>query len=149
MNRTRAREYAFVLLFEYKFQPNDIGAILNDFIEEFNPGTQSKYIERVVKGSVEKIDEINPLSGLVVSASENQIYIDLGSDNGVKMGDSFIIYKEGNIIKHPVTGQIITVQEIIKGLAKVVEVNSNYALCELKKSKGNIVTGDKVKRGRK
>ena len=59
MNRTRAREYAFVLLFEYKFQPNEIGSILTDFIEEFNPGNQTEYIETVVRGAVEKIDEID------------------------------------------------------------------------------------------
>ena len=59
MNRTKAREYAFVLLFEYKFQPNEIESILADFVEEFNPGNQREYIEKVVRGSVEKIGEIS------------------------------------------------------------------------------------------
>ena len=36
MNRTKAREYAFILLFEYKFQPKEIQSILTDFIEEYN-----------------------------------------------------------------------------------------------------------------
>ena len=61
MNRTKAREYAFVLLFEYKFQPGEIGSILNDFVEEFNPGGQQAYIEKVVNGTVEKINEIDEI----------------------------------------------------------------------------------------
>jgi len=61
MNRTKAREYAFVLLFEYKFQPNEIESILADFVEEFNPGNQREYIEKVVRGSVEKIGEIDEI----------------------------------------------------------------------------------------
>ncbi len=63
MNRTKAREYAFVLLFEYKFQPDEISSILNDFVAEFNPGAQQEYIERVVKGTVEHIDEIDEIIG--------------------------------------------------------------------------------------
>ena len=59
MNRTKAREYAFVLLFEYKFQPEEIETILSDFIEEYNPGTQQEYIERVVKGTVAEIEKID------------------------------------------------------------------------------------------
>lgn len=59
MNRTKAREYAFVLLFEYKFQPEEIETILNDFVEEYNPGTQQEYIERVVRGTVAEIEKID------------------------------------------------------------------------------------------
>ena len=61
MNRKKAREYAFVLLFEYKFQPGEISSILTDFVEEFNPGEQQSYIENVVNGTVEKINEIDEI----------------------------------------------------------------------------------------
>lgn len=59
MNRTKAREYAFVLLFEYKFQPEEIETILSDFVEEFNPGQQQSYIERVVRGVVDNLEAID------------------------------------------------------------------------------------------
>ena len=146
--------------FNFKFIDNKTGLIKiaeilegSDTVSEFENKSPDR--DMLISGAandvaqkiVAKIDEINPLSGLVVSASENQIYIDLGSDNGVKTGDNFIIYKEGNIIKHPVTGQIIAVKEIVIGSMKVVEVHPNYALCELKKSKGHVAVGDKVKRG--
>mgnify|MGYP006356432873 CR=1 FL=1 len=48
MNRTKAREYAFILTFEYKFQPDDISEILENFVEEYNPGAQEGYIKKVV-----------------------------------------------------------------------------------------------------
>ncbi len=63
MNRKKAREYAFVLLFEYKFQPEEIEQILADFIEEFNPGEQQEYIENVVRGVVENKDAIDQKIG--------------------------------------------------------------------------------------
>lgn len=146
--------------FNFKFIDNKTGLIKiaeilegSDTVSEFENKSPDRDMlisgaaNDVARKIVAKIDEINPLSGLVVSASDKQIYIDLGSDNGVKVGDSFIIYKEGNIIKHPVTGQIIAVKEIVIGSMKVVEVHPIYALCELKKSRGHVAVGDKVKRG--
>ena len=59
MNRTKAREYAFILLFEYRFQPNEIEQILEDFINEYEPGAQQSYIEDVVRGVVSDISEID------------------------------------------------------------------------------------------
>lgn len=59
MNRTKAREYAFILIFEYRFQPDEIETILANFIEEYEPGSQQEYIENVVKGVVENIDVID------------------------------------------------------------------------------------------
>lgn len=59
MNRTKAREYAFILIFEYRFQPDEIETILANFIEEYEPGNQQEYVENVVKGVVKKIDVID------------------------------------------------------------------------------------------
>ena len=63
MNRKKAREYAFVLLFEYKFQPDEINRLLADFVDEFNPGDQQEYVEKVVRGVVANIDEIDKKLG--------------------------------------------------------------------------------------
>ncbi len=87
MNRRKAREYAFVLIFEYKFQPDEIEQILTDFINGFNPGDQQEYIEKVVRGVVEnkecidkKIDELSQgwkaerISAVTLSALRLGIY---------------------------------------------------------------------------
>ena len=70
MNRTKAREYAFILLFEYRFQPEEIGAILERFDEEYNPDTQKEYIEDVVLGAARDIEEID---AVINSASDRTI----------------------------------------------------------------------------
>ncbi len=61
MNRTKAREYAFILLFQYKFQPDEIEMMLEDFCAEYKPGNQEEYIRSVVLNvahNIEKIDDI-------------------------------------------------------------------------------------------
>ena len=61
MNRTKAREYAFILLFQYKFQPVEIGRILDDFCNEYNPGNQEEYIRAVVINATENVDKIDKI----------------------------------------------------------------------------------------
>ena len=61
INRRKAREYAFILLFEYKFQPEDIHEILDDFLCEHDAGEQASYIREVVEGTVMHIDEIDAM----------------------------------------------------------------------------------------
>lgn len=61
MNRRKAREYAFILLFEYKFQPDDIFNLMEAFFAEYNAGDQEDYIRSVVEGVIGNIDEIDSL----------------------------------------------------------------------------------------
>ena len=59
MNRRQARKQAFLLLFQYKFQPDDMELLLERFFEENNAADQSNYIEDVVKGVISKKEEID------------------------------------------------------------------------------------------
>ena len=59
MNRRQARKQAFLLLFQYKFQPDDMELLLERFFEENNSADQSGYIEDVVKGVISKKEEID------------------------------------------------------------------------------------------
>lgn len=61
INRRKAREYAFILLFEYKFQPEEIDIILEDFFNEYETGEQEGYIRSVVEGVINNLDEIDTL----------------------------------------------------------------------------------------
>lgn len=63
MNRRKAREYAFILLFQYKFQPNDMPEILADFFAQYDAGEQAEYIRDVVEGTVAHIQEIDTKIG--------------------------------------------------------------------------------------
>ncbi len=68
MNRTKAREYAFILLFQYKFQPDSIGELIKDFIEEYKPGVQEEYIVKAVNTAIDKTEE---LDGIINERSAN------------------------------------------------------------------------------
>ncbi len=61
MNRTKAREYAFILLFQYKFQPEEIGEMLEDFCTEYKPENQEEYIRSAVNKTTENIDKIDSI----------------------------------------------------------------------------------------
>ncbi len=56
MNRTKAREYAFILLFEYRFQPDEIGSLIDSFAEEYEPGEQLEYVRDVVLGAIDDLE---------------------------------------------------------------------------------------------
>ena len=57
--RREAREYAFTILFQSKFHPDDMREVLDDFMLEHPDVAQSDYIKDVVLGTVEHIDEID------------------------------------------------------------------------------------------
>ncbi len=59
MNRREARKQAFLMLFQYKFQPEDMEGVLEYFFQNNKAGSQAEYIENVVKGVCEKIEEID------------------------------------------------------------------------------------------
>ena len=59
MDRRKAREYAFTIIFQYKFRPDDMEEILSDFYEENDAGDQKEYIDGVVYGVLKNISEID------------------------------------------------------------------------------------------
>lgn len=98
------------------------------------------------KKVMDKMNDLNPLSGLVISVKEDMIYFDLGSDDGVRAGDLYTIYKEGKMLIHPVTGEVLGVEEETIGSIKVTDVKPNYAVGQIKSNKCDIKAGYKVKR---
>ena len=59
MDRRKARDKAFLLIYQYKFQPNDIEDLLTDFLNENDAGENREYISSTVLGVVEKAEEID------------------------------------------------------------------------------------------
>ena len=59
MKRSEAREYVFMMIFQYKFQPSEIDEIMQDFKEQYSCDNQEEYIDKATYGTVEKIDELD------------------------------------------------------------------------------------------
>lgn len=159
VNNYLYKAYKAKVKFNFKFIDNKTGVIAiseivegSDTVSEFenkNPDRGmmlSNAATDVAKKVKALIDKHNPITGLIVSVADEKAYIDIGTNSGIHKGDTLRVYKEGKIIRHPVTGQIITVEKNILGMLKVEEAEADYAVGKLSKVKGNIAEGCHVER---
>ncbi|MCP4693289.1 MAG: hypothetical protein GY859_34930 [Desulfobacterales bacterium] len=84
-------------------------------------------LEDLVRQMAGKIIQDFPLKGYVVNKNGDQIMIDLGRSAGVKRGMKFLVYKEGNVIKHPKTGEVLDVQQIETGVIEIHRVKKKIS----------------------
>ncbi|HWR72524.1 MAG TPA: hypothetical protein VN604_05110, partial [Nitrospirota bacterium] len=70
----------------------------------------------------DKIIKDFPLEGYVVRRNENIVLLDLGRRSGVKKGMRFMVYKEGSVIKHPKTGEILDIERIETGTVEIINL---------------------------
>jgi formylglycine-generating enzyme required for sulfatase activity/TolB-like protein len=84
-------------------------------------------IERLTSNIVKNF----PLTGYVVKKRGNTVLIDLGTTSRLQIGMEFIVYKEGDVIKHPKTGEVLEVDQIRTGIIKITEMSTNTATGEI------------------
>jgi TolB-like protein len=95
--------------------------------------------EKVRAGSAEKLrDLVNkitdkivlafPMEGYIVQRADKKVTIDLGKQIGVRPGMKFIVFKEGKIIKHPKTGEVLDVETIETGLIEIRDVKDKTSI---------------------
>lgn len=104
--------------------------------------------EKVANKVLERMNKINPLVGMVVAVKPNEdtVTFNLGYEDGVKEGDIYTIYAEAEPIVHPVTGEILGVDEKYVGTVKVEEVRNNLSIAKIKDCEVTPMVKDKVKR---
>jgi len=68
-----------------------------------------------------------PIEGYIVNRDQNAVSIDPGKRMGVKPGMWFIVFKEGKVIKHPKTGEILDVEKIPTGLIEIKSTSAKMA----------------------
>ena len=93
--------------------------------------TTTTRLEDLVIQMAKKINRDFPLEGYIVHRDEKKVLIDLGKRAGVKSDMQFIVFKEGNVIRHPKTGEVLDVQRIETGTIKVKCININTAEAEI------------------
>jgi TolB-like protein len=93
--------------------------------------TTASRLEELVVEMAAKIIKDFPLEGYIVSRQENKVAIDLGRLAGVKEGMQFISFKEGNVIKHPKTGEVLDVETIETGKLQITMVHDNIAYADV------------------
>lgn len=89
--------------------------------ESVKSSTASRLQDLIVEMSA-KIIRNFPLEGYVVDRDGRKVTLDLGSRSGVKPGMEFVVYREGEVIKHPKTGEVLDVERIHTGRVRIQSV---------------------------
>ncbi len=78
--------------------------------------------------------------------STGEVYVDIGSKSGLKVGDRFLVFGEKEI-RNLDTGEILDVEQVDKAELTVSKVMQNTALCVISKQLTNnkLALKDKVK----
>ncbi len=90
-------------------------------------GTTNSDLHRLVNRLTSKIMRNFPLTGYIVKKNPKSVIIDLGLASGLAPGTEFIVYKEGAIIKHPKTGEVLDVEQILTGRIRIEKISRNVA----------------------
>lgn len=89
--------------------------------------TSASKLNDLVSQITDKIVQAFPLEGYIVQRSGDKVTIDLGKRLGVKSGMTFIVFKEGKVIKHPKTGEVLDVETIDVGEIEIRDVREKTA----------------------
>ena len=79
-------------------------------------------LQPLVIEMADKIIKNFPLEGYIANRDQANVVIDLGELAGVKPGMKFMVYREGEVVRHPKTDEILYVKQIKKGMVKIVSV---------------------------
>lgn len=109
--------------------------------------TTAIQLEELVDQMAEKIIKVFPLTGYIVFRDKNRVTIDLGRRAGVRRGMQFIAYKEGDVIKHPKTGEVLDVKSIQTGVLEIdiVKEKTSDGMILRENESGTIEYGQLVK----
>jgi TolB-like protein len=109
--------------------------------------TSTADLQSLIVQMSEKIIKYFPLEGYVVARTDGAVSIDLGRLAGVRAGMEFMVFKEGRVIKHPKTGEVLDVEKIKTGLLQITKVNKKIASADITEENQDdkIVIGHMVK----
>ena len=99
--------------------------------ENLRSENTSDNLKELIERLTSKIVKNFPLTGYVVKKHGNTVLIDLGTTSRLQIGMEFIVYKEGDVIKHPKTGEVLEVDQIRTGIIKIAEISTNTATGEI------------------
>ena len=92
--------------------------------ESFKGGSTSS-LNKLVNEAAAKIVRHFPLQGYVVKRSAEKVTVDLGGSAGVRTGMQFKVYVEGTPLKHPKTGEVLSVETVDKGTIRITSLRDN------------------------
>jgi hypothetical protein len=82
--------------------------------------------------------------GYIVKVDSAVVYLDWGSSASVKPGDVFSVYREGAVLKHPVTGEVLGHASEAVGEGSIESVDQKFSIGKLIQNSGKAKAGDRT-----
>jgi len=118
-------------------------AIVAKEVQTNNPDLEN--IEELIENLAVMIyNDLPIVEGLIVQEDEENIYIDIGSNAGVRKGTKCVIFREGKEIIHPVTKEVIGKEVTKLGELVITHVQEKMSAAKVIEKEGKIEVGDKV-----
>jgi curli biogenesis system outer membrane secretion channel CsgG len=92
-------------------------------------------IEEVVRRFAEEIAS-EPWSGSVVEFTDGEVVINAGADSGVRVGDTFAVYRQSGTLTDPATGHVLGARKQAIGSVVVESVDATMAFGGFLPSRG-------------
>lgn len=101
----------------------------------------------MVSQITDKIILAFPLQGYVVQREGEKVIVDIGRQTGTRNGFRFIVFKEGKVIKHPKTGEVLDIETIDLGEIELQEVKERTSTARIinEAVTGSIISGTMVR----
>ena len=116
--------------------------VAQDAVSE-NTGHES--VDRTVSNVATLLfNELPIIEGDVIKVDTDELFIDIGGSSGVRKGTKCVVFRQGESIKHPISGEILGRKVTRLGEIIVIQVQDKYATVKTIESEQDIKVGDKV-----
>jgi curli biogenesis system outer membrane secretion channel CsgG len=141
-----------VVAAEEKNEKNLVGARYKsaNFQQKYDYGLANEVMHPAVKKIVAKIVEksagmaTSSHSGRVIKVEGNKVWVNIGANAGIKIGDEFEVVRKGEKLVDPDTGLVLGSEEESVGKIVVVEVKEKYSVATIQG--GNAQAQDYLKK---
>ncbi len=115
-------------------------------VDKFDDHVVGKATRKVINSVVDKLEDQTrnrPWQGVMITADE-YLFIDGGTELGIKTGMKFDVMRQGKVVKHPKTGKVLKVIQSTIGTVEAIEVEDGITTVKTVDGSG-FETGDVVK----
>lgn len=109
----------------------------------------SRAVADICEKVMKRIGSLNPLDIAIVEIDDEQVYVNIGDNDGVREGDILLAYQLGKELIDPKTGDVLGNTEKLVGKLKVKAVYEKYSVCEIKDGKKKITMDCALRKAKK
>ena len=109
----------------------------------------ARAVEEMAEKVLKRISTLDPLEIAIVDIDGDDIYINIGSEGGVRDNDIFLVYNLGKALIDPKSGAILGYRETLVGKVKAKTIYEHYTVCEIKDGKKRITKDCALRKVRK